>query len=105
MSLYFTEQQGRQVALRKVFGADVASAVWTLSKSFMIMAVVAVVISAPFAAWGITHYLQGFYTKIAFPWWAIALAALISLLISFLSVLGQTYGAATRNPVKTLLQD
>ena len=105
MSLYFTEQQSRQVALRKVFGADVSSAVWTLSKSFMIMAAVAVVLAAPLAVWGITHYLQGFYTRIAFPWWAIALAALISLLISFLSVLGQTYAAATRNPVKTLSQD
>lgn len=105
MSLYFTEQQSRQVALRKVFGADVSSAVWTLSKSFMVMAIVAVILAAPLAVWGITHYLQGFYTKIAFPWWAIVLAALISLLISFLSVLGQTYGAATRNPVKTLSQD
>ena len=105
MSLYFTEQQSRQVALRKVFGADVSSAVWTLSKSFMIMAAVAVVLAAPLAVWGITHYLQGFYTRIAFPWWAIALAALVSLLISFLSVLGQTYAAATRNPVKTLSQD
>lgn len=105
MSLYFTEQQSRQIAVRKVFGAEVSSAVWTLSKSFMIMSLVAVVLSAPLAVWGITYYLQGFYAKIAFPWWAIVLAALISLLISFLSVVGQTYSAATENPVKTLGQD
>ena len=105
MSLYFTEQQGRQIAVRKVFGAEVSSAVWTLSKSFMIMSVVAVVLAAPIAVWGITYYLRGFYTKIAFPWWAIVLAALISMLISFLSVVGQTYAAATKNPVKTLGQD
>ena len=105
MSLYFTEQQSRQIAVRKVFGAEVSSAVWTLSKSFMIMSVAAVIISVPFAVWGITNYLQAFYTKIAFPWWAIVLAALISLLISFLSVVGQTYSAATKNPVKTLGQD
>ncbi len=105
MSLYYTEQQSRQIAVRKVFGAEVSSAVWTLSKSFMVMSLVAVVLAAPFAVWGITYYLQGFYTKIAFPWWAILLAALISLLISFLSVVGQTYAAATENPVKTLGQD
>lgn len=105
MSLYFTEQQSRQIAVRKVFGAEVSSAVWTLSKSFMIMSLVAVVLAVPFAVWGITYYLQGFYTKITYPWWAIVLAALISLLISFLSVLGQTYSAATENPVKTLGQD
>lgn len=105
MSLYYTEQQSRQIAVRKVFGAEVGSAVWTLSKSFMLMSVTAVVLAAPLAVWGITYYLQGFYTKIAFPWWAIILASLISLLISLLSVLGQTYAAATRNPVKTLGQD
>lgn len=105
MSLYFTEQQSRQIAVRKVFGAEVSSAVWTLSKSFMIMSLVAVVLAVPFAVWGITDYLQAFYTKIAFPWWAIVLAALISLLISFISVLGQTYTAATENPVKTLGQE
>ncbi len=105
MSLYYTEQQSRQIAVRKVFGAEVGSAVWTLSKSFMLMSVTAVVLAAPLAVWGITYYLQGFYTKITFPWWAIILASLISLLISLLSVLGQTYTAATRNPVKTLGQD
>ena len=105
MSLYFTEQQSRQIAVRKVFGAEVSSAVWTLSKSFMVMSAVAVVLAAPFAVWGITYYLQGFYTKITYPWWAIVLAALISLLISFLSVVGQTYAAATENPVKTLGRD
>ena len=105
MSLYFTEQQSRQIAVRKVFGAEVSSAVWTLSKSFMIMSAVAVVLATPFAVWGISYYLQEFYTKIAFPWWAIVLAALISMLISFLSVVGQTYAAATKNPVKTLGQD
>lgn len=105
MSLYYTEQQSRQIAVRKVFGAEIGSAVWTLSKSFMLMSVTAVVLAAPLAVWGITYYLQGFYTKIAFPWWAIILASLISLLISLLSVLGQTYTAATRNPVKTLGQD
>ena len=105
MSLYYTEQQSRQIAVRKVFGAEVSSAVWTLSKSFMIMSLVAVVLAVPFVVWGITNYLQAFYTKIAFPWWAIVLAALISLLISFISVLGQTYTAATENPVKTLGQE
>ena len=105
MSLYFTEQQSRQIAVRKVFGAEVSSAVWTLSKSFMLMSLAAVVLAAPFAVWGINYYLQGFYTKISYPWWAIVLAALISLLISFLSVVGQTYSAATKNPVKTLGQD
>ncbi len=105
MSLYYTEQQNRQIALRKVFGADVSSAVWTLSKSFMVMSAVAVVVAAPLAVWGITYYLRGFYTKIAFPWWAVVLAVIISLVIAFLSVISQTYSTATKNPVRTLGQD
>lgn len=105
MSLYYTEQQSRQIAVRKVFGAEVGAAVWTLSRSFMVMSLASVVLAAPFAVWGITYYLQEFYTKIAFPWWAILLAALVSMLISFISVIIQTYSTATTNPVKTLAQD
>lgn len=105
MSLYYTEQQSRQIAVRKVFGAEVSSAVWTLSKSFMVMSLAAVVLAAPFAVWGITYYLRGFYSKITFPWWTIVLAAFVSMLISFISVIIQTYSTATKNPVKTLAQD
>lgn len=105
MSLYFTERQSRQIALRKVFGADVGSVVRSLSGSFMAMGLAAEILAVPLALWGIKYYLQGFHTRIAFPWWAVALAVLISLLVSFISVLGQTYEAATRNPVKTLSRD
>ncbi len=105
MSLYFAEQQSRQIAVRKVFGADVNSAVRTLSEPFMIMSSVAVLLASPLSVWAIGIYLRGFYISIAFPWWAVVSAALISLIIAFLSVVGQSYAVATRNPVRTINQD
>ena len=105
MSLYFTQQQKRQIALRKVYGAGVSSAVWTLTRSFMLISACSIILAAPLTVWGINFYLSDFYTRIAFPWWAIAVAALLSLGISLLSVIAQSHHAATRNPVKTLAQE
>ena len=105
MALYFTEQMSRQTAVRKVFGADTGSAVKTMSKSFMMMTAAAVAIAVPLAYRCMTYYLEGFHNRIQFPWWAIVLAALATFLISFISVIGQTFSVATRNPVETLSKE
>lgn len=105
MALYFTEQKSRQIAVRKVFGADTGSAVRTMSKSFMMMTAVAVVIAVPLACKCMAYYLEGFHNRIQFPWWALVLAALCTFLISFISVIGQTFSVATRNPVETLSKE
>lgn len=105
MALYFAEQQGREIAVRKVYGADTGTATWTLVKPFMTLCLVSAVIATPISFKMIDRYLQGFYNKIDFPWWAMVLAVLVTLVISLLSVLSQSWKTATLNPVKTLGQD
>ncbi len=102
MSVYYTGQQSRQIALRKIFGSDVHTAVRTLSREFLLMALAAAVIAVPFCVWSIREYLCDFYNAIAFPWWVIPAAALLTLLIAAVSVLGQSWKAATANPVEKL---
>ena len=105
MSLYFTEQQGRQIAVRKVYGADIRSAVGTLAGPFMLMELISVVIATPVSCIIIDRYLQDFQNRISFPWWTILAAILLSLCISLLSIISQTLKAARKNPVSTLSQD
>lgn len=105
MALYFAEQQGREIAVRKVYGADTGTAMWTLVKPFMVLCLVSAIIATPISFRMIDRYLQDFYNKIDFPWWAMVLAALMTLAISLLSVISQSWKAATRNPVKTLIQE
>ncbi len=102
MSVYYAGEQSRQIALRKIFGADVRTAVWTLSREFLLMASAAAVIAVPFCVWAMRYYLRGFYNAVAFPWWVIPVAALLTLLVAAVSVLGQTWKAATANPVEKL---
>lgn len=105
MSVYYTEQQARQIALRKIFGSGVKSAAWKLSKSFMLMTAVAVVIAIPVCIWSMRYYLADFYNAIAFPWWIILVAASLTFLISFASIISRTWSSAAENPVEVLKQD
>ena len=95
----------RQIALRKIFGSGVKSAAWKLSKSFMLMTAVAVVIAIPVCIWSMRYYLADFYNAIAFPWWIILVAAALTFLISFVSIISRTWSSAAENPVEVLKQD
>ena len=102
MSVCYGEQQRKQIALRKVMGATVANAVWTLSYRFLVMSVVAVILAMPLSIKVMRGYLQGFTYQISMPWWVLAMAALFTLLVACLSVISRTYREATANPVDSL---
>jgi putative ABC transport system permease protein len=104
MAIYYTGQQSREIALRKIFGSGVNEAAAKLSKSFIVMTLAAVIIAVPISWWAMNLYLNDFYNRIAFPWWAIPAAALLTCLISFLSIVTQTLKTAHANPVDTLNQ-
>lgn len=102
MSVYYGEQQRKQIALRKVMGATVASAVWTLSRRFLVMSLVAIVLAMPLSIKAMRHYLQDFTYQIPMPWWALAAAALFTLVIAFVSIISRTLKVATANPVESI---
>jgi len=102
MSVYYSEQQRRQIALRKVMGATTANAVWTLSRRFVVMTAVAMVIALPISIKIATRYLQDFVHRIDFPWWTIPAAAAFTLVIAFASVISRTLRVATGNPVDSI---
>ncbi|MGM9708616.1 MAG: ABC transporter permease [Prevotella sp.] len=102
MSVYYGEQQRKQIALRKVMGATVASAVWTLSRRFLVMSLVAIVLAMPLSIKAMRHYLQDFTYQIPMPWWVLAAAALFTLAIAFVSIISRTLKVATANPVESI---
>ena len=98
MSIYYTQQRRKEIAVRKVMGATSTQAMWQLTQNFILLTVVAIVIAIPLSIKGMEYYLQTFYNRIDFPWWALVVAVLLSLLISLLSVITQSYRMATMNP-------
>lgn len=101
MSVYHTQQQSRQTAVRKVYGSTTQEEIQRLSGAFMVIAAVAVAIAIPIAIYLIKMYLTGFVNRIDFPIVALCGAAIFALVISYLSVSSCSRQAATRNPVDT----
>lgn len=102
MSISYTEQNSKQIALRRVMGATLGNAVWELARPFILLSLFAAIMSLPFSIMIIQRYLEDFYNRIAFPWWIVAVAIMASLLISFISVIWQTVMVAHRNPVESI---
>ena len=102
MSVYYSEQQLKQIALRKVMGATVMNVVWTLTRRFLIMSAIAIVLAMPLSEKFMSHYIEGFVYKIAMPWWVLMVAALLTLLTALLSIISRTLRAARTNPIDYL---
>ena len=102
MSVYYTQQQQRNIAIRKVLGANTKDAAWQLSRRFLWSTVVAVMIAVPISAKLMAHYLQNYPYRIGFPWWVIPASALFTLLVATVSIAGRTLRAAIANPIESL---
>lgn len=100
MSMNYCEQHSREIALRRIMGASVRSAVGQLSWPFVLLSLVAIALAAPLSVFIMERYLRDFYYAIPFPWFVIPLSALLALTVVVLSVLSQTLRIATRNPIE-----
>ncbi|MCY7359232.1 MAG: ABC transporter permease [Rudanella sp.] len=91
-----------EIGVRKVLGASVGSIVTLLSKDFLKLVLIAIVIASPIAWWAMHRWLQDFAYKIDIEWWVFALAGLLAVGIALLTVSFQSVKAALMNPVKSL---
>ena len=86
-------------------GADVNSETWRNVKSYMILTGVACLIGIPLAIWAAQVYLERFAYRVEGYGWVFAVAVVISLAISFGTVLWQTLQAARTNPATELKKE
>ncbi|MFD2743775.1 MULTISPECIES: ABC transporter permease [Sphingobacterium] len=95
-------QRTKEIGIRKVLGASVASILGLLSKDFVKIILIAILIASPVAWWAMNKWLEDFAYRIEIQWWMFAIAGLAALIIALLTVSGQTLKAALTNPVKSL---
>ncbi|AKD56602.1 ABC transporter permease [Spirosoma radiotolerans] len=102
LAMFTAEQRTKEIGVRKVLGASVTSIVALLSKDFLKLVLIAILIATPLAWWTMYQWLQDFAYRIDIEWWMFALAGLLAVGIAQLTVSFQSIKAALMNPVKSL---
>src|SRR5450432_2145792 len=92
----------KEIGIRKVLGAGVSSIVQLLSKDFLRLIGIAVIVAAPLAWWFMHQWLQNFAYRITIRWSVFLFAGLFAVIIAMVTISFQAVKAALMNPVKSL---
>ena len=102
LAMFTAEQRIKEIGIRKVLGASTASLFSLLSKEFMILVIIALLIASPVAWIFMNNWLEKYSYHTTIEWWVFALSGVISILIALITVSFQSAKAALMNPVKSL---
>jgi putative ABC transport system permease protein len=102
LAAYTAERRKKEVGIRKVLGATTHNLVFLLSKEFIRLVVLSLLIASPVAGFAMSQWLRAFPYRIDIGWPVFALTAAGVIGIAFITVSFQSIKAALANPVKTL---
>ncbi|MFT3911719.1 MAG: ABC transporter permease [Ferruginibacter sp.] len=102
LAAFTAERRTKEIGIRKVLGATVHALVLLLSKDFIKLVLIALLIASPVAWFLVDKWLQDFAYRIDISWWIFALAAIFAISIAVITVGSQAIKAALANPVKNL---
>lgn len=102
LASFVAEQRTKEIGVRKVLGASVVNLWGMLSKDFIVLVSISLLLSMPMAWYFMNNWLEKYEYRSDISWWIFAVAALGSLIITLLTVSYQAIKAALMNPVKSL---
>ena len=102
LSTFMAQQRVKEIGVRKVLGSSISGIVLLLSKDFIKLILIAIVIATPLCLWAMNQWLQGFAYRITIGPLVFVEAGMISLTIALLTMAWQSVKAAMSNPVNSL---
>jgi len=102
LAAYTAEQRTKEIGIRKVIGASVWNIVRLLSREYLSLVVIGLLIALPIAMIGARRLLDSFAYRVDLQWWMFVIPGLAALMIALLTVSFQSIRAALINPVEAL---
>lgn len=102
LAMFTAEQRTKEIGIRKVLGASTGSLFALLSKEFLLLVVIALIIATPITWYGMNRWLQDFAYQTTISWWIFLAAGIIAIMIALITVSFNALKAAIANPVTSL---
>jgi putative ABC transport system permease protein len=104
LSAFTISQRVKEIGVRKVLGASIPQIVTELSKNFLILVIISAIIALPVSGILMFNWLHDFAFRVSLieNWWVFVMAAVLALIIAFVTISFQSVKAALANPVKSL---
>ena len=105
LAAFAAERRTKEIGIRKILGASVAHILGLLSKDFVILVFIGLLIATPFSWWAMNRWLDSFVYRIDVEWWMMMSAGLVAITMAFLTISIQVLKTAVKNPVEALRQE
>lgn len=102
LAAFTIEQRTKEIGIRKVLGASLVSINTLLSRDFLALVVLSILIASPIAWLAMHKWLQGFAYRISVQWWMFAVAGLAAIVTAVVTVSYHAIKAGIANPVESL---
>jgi ABC-type antimicrobial peptide transport system permease subunit len=102
LGMFTAQRRTKEIGIRKVLGASIANITVMLSKDFIVLVLMAMIIASPVAWYFSNQWLRDFAYRTNITWWIFFAAGTSAILIALITISFQAIKAAIDNPVKSL---
>lgn len=102
LATFTTQRRLKEIGVRKVLGADTAGIVAMLTKDFVKLVLMALLVAFPAAWFLMNKWLDNYVYRIEISWWMFAISGIAAIMISIITISYQSIRAALSNPVESL---